>query len=186
VNQIVRFRYDKDGLRARGEPIAVPAGVKTLPANLGLESLVFIPRDKPLGGTLLAISERGLDSSGNIRAFLIGGPTPGTFAVRRSAKFDISDASLLPNGDLLVLERSVDWSDGLQVQIRRIVVADIRPGAVVDGVSIFNADLRTEIDNLEGIDAKEMSDGQIILTLVSDNNFSPLQRTQLLQFKLVQ
>jgi hypothetical protein len=185
VNQIVRFDYGKDGLRAHGEPIPVPKGIKTLPSNLGLESLVFVPRDKPLGGTLIAISERGLDPEGNILGFLIGGPTPGTFAVRRSSKLDISDASLLPNGDLLILERSVSWPEGLLVQIRRIAIVDIKPGAVVDGTSIFNADLSNEIDNFEGLDVKETAGGETILTLISDNNFLPVQRTELLQFKLM-
>ena len=73
-----------------------------------------------MGGTLIAISERGLDKAGNLRAFLIGGPAPGTFTIRRIAKFDITDAALLPAGDLLILERSFSWPEGLLVQIRRI------------------------------------------------------------------
>jgi hypothetical protein len=51
-----------------------------------------------MGGTLIAISERGLDEKGDLRAFLIGGPAPGTFAIKRGEKFDISDAALLPSG----------------------------------------------------------------------------------------
>src|SRR5207244_1355607 len=103
VNRIVRFNYGRDGLLARGEPIEVPPGIRTLPNNKGLEALVFVPKGLPLAGTLIAISERWIDRSGNLVAFLIGGATPGTFAVRRSAEFDISDAALLPSGDLLVL-----------------------------------------------------------------------------------
>src|SRR5439155_13609786 len=61
VNRIVRFNYGRDGLLARGEPIEVPPGIRTLPNNKGLEALVFVPRNLPLGGTLSAISERGLD-----------------------------------------------------------------------------------------------------------------------------
>src|SRR5262249_6457088 len=33
VDQIVRFDYGKDGLMARGQPIAVPPGFKNLPYN---------------------------------------------------------------------------------------------------------------------------------------------------------
>ena len=64
VNQIVQFDYGKDGLLARGHPIPVPPGIRTLPRNKGLEALVFVPRNQPMGGTLIAISERGLDRSG--------------------------------------------------------------------------------------------------------------------------
>jgi hypothetical protein len=56
-----------------------------------------------MGGTLIAISERGLDRVGNIRAFLIGGLAPGTFAIKRKGQFDVTDAALLPSGDLLIL-----------------------------------------------------------------------------------
>ena len=100
VHQIVRFNYGKDGLLARGQPIAVPPQMRTLPANRGIEALVLVPKGLPLAGTLIAISERGLDRAGNILAFLIGGASPGTFTVKRSADFDISDAALLPGGDL--------------------------------------------------------------------------------------
>ena len=95
VNRIVRFDFGKDGLLARGQPIDVPPGVRGLPNNKGLESLVFVPRGLPLGGTLIAISERGLTRDGNLTAFLIGGPRPGTFALRRTADYDVSDAALL-------------------------------------------------------------------------------------------
>jgi hypothetical protein len=185
VNQIVRFDYGKDGLLARGHPIPVPPGIRTLPLNKGLEALVFLPRNRPMGGTLIAISERGLDNAGNLRAFLIGGPAPGTFAIKRIEQFDISDAALLPSGDLLILERSLSWPEGLLVQIRRIQIGDVKPGAVVDGPAIFKADLRFEIDNMEGLAVHQSPAGETVLTLISDDNFSALQRTELLQFTLV-
>ena len=55
---------------------------------------------------LIAISERGLDADGNIQGFLIGGPSPGEFSVKRIGDFDISDCAVTPAGDLLLLERS--------------------------------------------------------------------------------
>jgi hypothetical protein len=185
VNQIVRFDYGQNGLLARGHPIAVPADIRTLPRNQGLEALVFVPRNHPMGGTLIAISERGLDAAGNLRGFLLGGPTPGTFAIKRDDQFDISDAALLPSRDLLILERSLGWPEGLLVQIRRLPIGDLKPGAVVDGPVMFEADLRFEIDNMEGLAVHETTAGETILTMISDNNFSPLQRTELLQFTLL-
>jgi hypothetical protein len=56
---------------------------------------------------------------------------------------------------------------------------------VVDGPVLFEADLSCEIDNMEGLAVHQMADGAIVLTFVSDDNFSPLQRTELLQFTLV-
>src|SRR6185436_14394104 len=73
VNQVVRFDIAKDGLRARGRPIAVPPGMKLLPHNRSIECLEAGPKNGPLAGTLISISERGLDTAGNLMGFLIGG-----------------------------------------------------------------------------------------------------------------
>lgn len=186
VNRIVRFNYGRDGLAARAESIAVPAGVRTLPHNKGVEALVFVPRGRPLGGTLMAISERGLDRHGNLLAFLIGGPQPGAFAIKRSDNFDISDAALVPGGDLLILERKFSWSSGLYIRIRSLSLAGIAPGAVADGRVLFEADLGQEIDNMEGLSVHRSASGEIVLTMISDDNFSALQRTLLLQFALAE
>jgi hypothetical protein len=186
VNQIVRFDYGKDGLLARGTPIPVPPGVKTLPFNKGLEALVFVPRPLPLAGALIAISERGLDKAKNSLAFLIGGPSPGTFTFKRTADYDISDAALLPGGDLVLLERKFGWTSGLSIRLRRIAIADIKPNAVVDGATLFEADLGYEVDNMEGLSVHRNGNGETVLTLISDDNFSVIQRTLLLQFTLAE
>jgi hypothetical protein len=186
VNRIVRFDYGRDGFAARAQPVEVPAGVRTLPYNKGLETLVFVPPGDRLGGTLIAISERGLDRSGNIRGFLIGGPLPGTFTIKRRTDFDISDGALTPAGDLLILERKFSWQTGLFIRLRRIPLAAIAPGAVVDGRVLFDADLGQEIDNMEGLSVHRSARGDTVLTMISDDNFSALQRTLLLQFTLTQ
>jgi hypothetical protein len=185
VNRIVRFDYGKQGLKARAVPVAVPAGIGRLPNNKGLEALVYVPHGRPLAGTLIAFAERALDAAGNHTAFLIGGPQPGSFAIKRYAEFDISDATLLPSGDVLLLERSFNWVQGVRIRIRRIAAAQIKPGAVVDGPLVLDADMSRQIDNMEGISAHRAGK-DTVLTLVSDDNFSPIQRTLLLQFKLVE
>ena len=188
VNQIMRFDFAHGGTRARGEVVPTPSAIRKLPVNKGLEALVFVPKGKstPLAGTLVAFSERGLDADGNLVAFLIGGPSPGQFAVRRTDKFDISDAVLLPSGELLILERKFSWFTGIDIRIRSIPLKSIAPGALVDGFELFRADLGHEVDNMEGIDAHVTDNGETVLTMVSDDNFSLLQRTLLLQFTLVE
>ena len=78
------------------------------------------------------------------------------------------------------------WLAGIGIRIRRIALQSVAPGAVVDGPSIFEADLGNEIDNMEGIDAHVTPEGDTVLTMVSDDNFSMIQRTLLLQFTLVE
>jgi len=186
VNRIVRFDFGRDGVLARGTPIPLPPGISKLPNNKGLEAMVVVPSGLPLAGTLIALSERGLDAHGNIRAFLIGGPGAGEFAIRRSDDFDISDCALLPSGDLLILERRFFWWSGVAMRIRRIPLATIAPNALVDGRELIFADMGFQIDNMEGLSVHRTAAGDIILTLVSDDNFSTLQRTILLQFKLIE
>lgn len=184
VNQIVRFDFGKDGFAARGKAVDVPPQIKKLPYNKGLEAMTFVPRNLPLGGTLIAISERGLDEAGNIMGFLIGGPSPGMFAVARTDDFEITEAAVTPQGDLLILERSFSLLKGAGMRIRRAPLKDVRPGAVIKGEVLFEADRNYMIDNMEGLAVHTAANGDTVLTLLSDDNFNPLQRILLLQFTL--
>ena len=186
VHQTLRFDYGKDGLLARGQPIAVPPGLKRLPSNKGIECLAFVPRGLPGAGTLIAISERALDAAGHIKAFLIGGSSPGEFSVARSDDFDISDCALTPRGELLLLERRFFWTSGIAMRIRRVALAGVKPGALVDGPVVAQADMGYQIDNMEGLSVHRTPDNELVLTLVSDDNFSILQGTILLQFTLLE
>jgi hypothetical protein len=56
---------------------------------------------------------------------------------------------------------------------------------VLDGPVILSGDMGQQIDNLEGIAVHREASGAVVMTLVSDDNFSPLQRTLLLQFTMV-
>ena len=183
VQQIVRFDFGKDGMRARGTPIAVPPGMKLLPHNKSLECLATVPTGGPLGGQLIAISEHGLDTHGNLMSFLVGG-AGGVFSLRRTDDFDVSDCAVGPDNKLLVLERRFSWLRGIAVRIRSVPLADIKSGALVDGPELMFADMANQIDNMEALAVHRDATGATVLTMVSDDNFSPLQRTLLLQFTL--
>ncbi len=101
-----------------------------------------MPKGLPLAGTLIAMSERGLDANGDLVAFLVGGPKPGQFSVHRTDDYDISDAVLLPSGDLLILERKFSWLSGIGIRIRRVALHSVTPGAVVDGPPDFRGQSR--------------------------------------------
>jgi hypothetical protein len=189
VNQVVRFDTAKDGLRARARPLTVPPGMKLLPHNQSIECLEMAPKGSPLAGTLISISERGLDTGGNLMGFLIGGANlkggGGVFSLKRTDDFDVSDCAATPDGNLLVLERRFSWVRGLAIRIRSVPLTTIKPGALVDGRELIFADMGSQIDNMEGLSVHRAADGAVVLTLISDDNFSPLQRNLLLQFTLV-
>ena len=72
------------------------------------------------------------------------------------------------------------------MRIRRVPLAGVKPGARVDGPDLVEADMGYQIDNMEGLSVHRAADGELVLTLISDDNFSPLQRTLLLQFTLAE
>ena len=184
-NVILRFDASKGVLASRGFVVDAPAALKKWPFNKGTEGLVFVPRHLPLGGALIAFSERALDENKNLQALIIGGPNPGLLSLKRLDEFDVSDAAILPNGDVLVLERRFKLTSGIAVRLRRIPLAAFKPGALVEGKIIFDADMGYEIDNLEALAVHRNAKGETILTMMSDDNFSVIQRTILLQFALV-
>jgi hypothetical protein len=64
-------------------------------------------------------------------------------------------------------------------------VLRLKMGALVDGRAMIEADLAYAIDNMEGMAVHRTSSGEMIITLVSDDNFSFIQRNLLLQFAIV-
>ena len=56
-------------------------------------------------------------------------------------------------------------------------------GAVIDGHSMIEADLAHQIDNMEGMAVHRTAGGEIILTLVSDDNFPSSSATCCFSFR---
>ncbi len=181
INEVWRFARPPMG--RNGTRVQLPPDVRKLRRNQGLETLVYVPQG-PLKGALIGIGEAGLKEGGDLPGFIIGGAKPGSFTIRKSGPFNATDATLAPDGTLYLLERHFSWFTGVMMQIRRFALADIRPGAVVSGEILGTFNSRYEIDNMEGISATTAPDGRTLLTLVSDNNFSVIQRTLLLRFAL--
>ncbi|MCC6736633.1 MAG: esterase-like activity of phytase family protein [Bauldia sp.] len=169
---------------AFARPVEVPRpAFRGLSGNRGIEAVAVAPVEGPLAGAIVAFSEQAADGNGGLRAWVLGGPRDGQFAVRRNGQFDITDAAFLPNGDLFVLERQFSLSEGIAMRIRRLAAADLRPGATVDGPVVLVDDHLFQIDNMEGMALRPQPDGSVVITIVSDNNHSLLQRNLLLQFR---
>lgn len=191
VERIVRFAYGKDGFAARGQDIHVPRDFASFDKNASLECLTAPPSGQPHAGKLVVVTERSLDAAGNHRSFVLDpGAKDGNadvlrFTVRRSDDFDVTDCTVLPPGDLLILERRYSPARGVAMRMRRLPLAAIQDGALVDGPTLIEADLGYQIDNMEGIAVTRNAAGETIVTVVSDDNFSPIQRNLILQFALV-
>lgn len=176
------FARDADAL-ARLEPVTLPApeDFAAMESNAGLETLLRLG-----DGHLLAIEE-GREAEGEAlsRAWLIG-PDGASAAVtlRRTANFRPTDAALLPDGAVLLLERRYTEIGGVAARLRLIEAGAIRPGAVLDGATVATLIPPVTVDNMEALAVYERG-GETRLLLMSDDNFNAgLQRTLLLQFAL--
>lgn len=157
-----------------------------LRANGGLETLAVSPAGSALAGAMVIVAEKSVDENGFLLAAVVDGPAKGAFSIVSDKPFDVTDGAFLPDGDLLLLERRFNLSSGIGMRIRRIRGADIRPGAVVSGDVLLEADSHYQIDNMEGLDVVAGPDGRPHVILVSDDNHSIFQRNLMLEFKLVE
>lgn len=192
VERIVRFQFGKQGLAARGEDVQVPRDFKSFAKNASLECLAAPRPGQAFSDKLIVVTERSLDDAGNHRAFVLdpkakdGNANVLRFSVKRSDDFDVTDCAVLPTGDLLILERFFSPLRGVAMRLRRLPLAAIKEGALVDGRELIKADLGYQIDNMEGLAVTTNDDGETILTIVSDDNFAPFQRSLILQFALIE
>lgn len=153
--------------------------------NRDFESLAFFQPD--IGEEkLLLLSEGWIDRDGLIEGMLVEPSGSSTIRLHPIEDFRPTDASFLPSGDLLVLERRFSPPFDIELILRLIKKEQIHPGTILDGEVLLRAGLAQNIDNMEGLAVHIGPDGYPILTLVSDNNFNWLmQRTILLQFRLM-
>lgn len=184
-HSVLAFPIGRDGVRARGILVPLPAFVAEWPDNKGIEALGILPPGTPYAGRLIGISERSGGGNDPTEGFVMkpDGGEPFRFRLARSDGFDITDLDFLPDGDLIVLERYFRPIRGVAMRLRRIKTAAIQPDAIVDGEVLLTADRGYHIDNMEGLSINRNAAGEIIFTLISDDNFSVAQRTLLLQFR---
>jgi hypothetical protein len=164
------WRYGRPGSAA--EPVWRPT--EKMPSNGGLEALTVLA-----DGRLLAISERLAPAPGVHRAWLVEGAraTPLTCAV--SEGFVPTGAATLPDGDVLLLERAFSPLYGVSARIRRIAGRTIAPGARLTPRELARLESPLSVDNFEGIAVHGRD-----VYVISDDNFSGLQRTLLFQLRM--
>lgn len=189
----VNHRIGRFGLGAAG--LSAPQGyLKRAPEfarmkpNVGIEAITVL-RGGPLNGAVVAFAESLLDAQRNHTGWIwpkAGAGDPQRLSITQIGGFALTDAAALPDGGLLVLERYFRWTEGVKMRIRMIPAAEVKPGAIMHGETLIEADLTYEIDNMEGMSVHRGPRGETIITLISDDNFNRLlQRTVLLQFALV-
>jgi hypothetical protein len=181
------WRYDlSKGFAARPENIAIGDWVNPLRENAQLEAVTLI---KPDTLAVFAESRIGVE---DIRAAFESYPGNGrantrTLSVVPRNPFSVTSAANAPDGGLFVLERRYSLIGGVGMELRHVPPGQLHEGARLEGEVLANLSFQdVNIDNMEGIAVRRGPNGETLLYLISDNNFSPVQRTLLLMFELRQ
>ena len=104
------------------------------------------------------------------------------FGIKRRAPFLPVGADFGPDGKFYLLERHLSGVFGFQTRVRRFVFSQ-------DGVreeEILFTSAAGEHDNLEGIAVWRASDGDIRITMISDDNYRAFQRTEFVEYRVVE
>ena len=160
--------------------LALPPALDGAPRNGGVEALTVLP-----DGRFVMLVEQ-LVEDGNHVGFAGGAGGWSKLHYRAAPGFSPVGACVLPSGDTAVLERSFSIFGGFGVRIVRVAQDAWREGAVVEGRELARLRPPLAVDNYEGIAATRAADGSDLLWLVSDDNYSPLQRTLLCAFAVIQ
>jgi hypothetical protein len=175
------WRYAADAaVRARpAAPVDAPAALRQLPANTGIEAMAVLEQ-----GRILLISEAGLPGEPDIAAWLGHPGAWSRLTLARSGPLTVSDATLLPDGDVLLVERHFSLLGAAEVRLSVVPRAAIRPGGRLAGRTLADLTPPLSIDNFEAAAARPGPAGSTLIYLLSDDNQSFLQRTLLVQFRL--
>lgn len=171
----------RDGLSGRPETVAAPAGMAALPENEGVETMARLA-----DGRVVLIAE-GREGEATTPAWIgpLGGPWR-RLVFRHVGAFHPTGATLLPGGDLLVVERSYSLIAGVAMRLRRIPAAalDGADGSELIGEELAQLSMPLTVDNFESVVVRQRADGRLVAMLLSDDNFNPLQSTLLLTLLL--
>lgn len=182
-HRIGRFRIGRDGIGTPSSYVEPRRPGGRMSALRGFEAATVL-KGGANRGSLVAIAERKHTAQGHHSGWIWIKGKPRAFSVVDIGGHDITDVAALPDGGVILLERRFRWLEGITFRLRHVPAEALKPGAVVGGEVLIEANLSQNIDNMEGLAIHRDGKGGFVLTVLSDDNFNPvLQQTLLLQFR---
>jgi hypothetical protein len=175
------WRYDARSFARRSS--AAPPAMRRWSDNAGPEAMVRLA-----DGRFLVFAE---GKSGESEAVLFSGDpaVPGTPALRLRYRppqgYRVTDAAVLPDGRLALLNRKVSLFGGFTARLTLATLPRLTERALIVGEEAAAFEGRVTRDNLEALSVTREG-GRTILWIASDDNYNPLQRTWLRQFALME
>lgn len=170
--------------------LRTPKAFAAFPRNASLESLAVdakgvlytIPEELTNSKRLRLLTGQPGNAGGGdfpVWRFARGNWTQ-PFTLQRRGTFLPVSADFGPDGRLYVLERDFHGISGFASRVRSFTVG-------ASGLEAEKVILQSPTglhDNLEGLSVWRDAGGAIRLTMVSDNNFLPIQRTEIVEYSL--
>ena len=151
-----------------------------IPYNKGIEAIAPLT-----GGQILAITEGALAPDGGVNGWIIDkGGDRAPLSYLPADKFSPTDAALLANGDLLMVERAYSRVLGARARLTRVSAAQLEAGRALKGEELATFRQPLVVDNMEGLAVRTTDDGRTLIYLISDDNQNVRQKTILLMFEL--
>ena len=164
--------------KVEGKGIFVPKHpmFRKLSVNKGIEALaidnenrlIAIPEKPPLGMSDIPLFRLQYDKWEIIKY------------VKIEDNFLVTDAEILPMGLLLILERKFSWTQGFKTRFRLISLDKFDN---TEPIIVFTS-TANQFDNLEGMTFWKDKKGEMRILTVSDDNFHPLQQSEIREFLL--
>ena len=161
-----------------GKGIFVPKHpmFRKLSVNKGIEALAIDNENR-----LIAIPEKPPSGISDIPIFRLQNNKWEIIKyVKIEDNFLVTDAEILPMGLLLVLERKFSWTQGFKTRFRLISLDKFDN---TEPIIVFTS-TANQFDNLEGMTFWKDKKGEMRILTVSDDNFHPLQQSEIREFFL--
>src|SRR5262249_8741065 len=143
-HRLWRYRAASDPLRATARYVRPPKDMTSLPNNDGVEAATVLP-----DGRFLLLSESGFAGNGDLQGWVGDGKRWADITLTPTGAFRPTDLTVLPSGDLLLLERSVSLFGGFEARLSVIEAATIAAGARLNGRELAVIESPLPVDNFE-------------------------------------
>ncbi len=167
-----------------GVKLARPAPIQSWPKSRGAESMAQLD-----DGRIFVIGERRSLGRRRIAPGLIfdGDPVDPATRIRRFGyllrdNYRATDAAVLPDGNVLVLERTHSGLLSLPGRLALLPADSIAPGKLAESRKLVTLSAPDMDQNFEAV-AVSQARGRTFVWLMSDDNFLPVQQTMLLLFE---
>ncbi len=186
-HRIVFYEQAVDGvpsLTGPSRPFPFPPAMVTTRSNNGMEAVALLP-----DGRLLTFAEDLRTVEDDIIGW-IGDPDRGDWrhvTLPTRDEFLPTGAATLPTGDVVLLERSFDKTTRTNsVRLTLLEARGFAPGARLEPRELALLESPLTVDNMEAVAVLPGPGGEVLIYLLSDDNYNDQQRTLLLQLELVE